>query len=236
MKVTEKKLDGGRIQLEAVASTAEVSHALTVAHRGFAQQMNLRVAPGGSVAQAAEKELGIKDLDAVVQQQAVEYLVPFAIDKRNITPAFPPVPKVASALKRGQTFSFSLVVTPKPDYELTSYDPVTITVPPFELDPKEVDEQLAQLADNYADFVADDPHPVREGDIMLLALEASRNGERMEGLSTEGRTYLMGMGLMPEEFERQLVGMEVGETKSISFAAPGAPGEARASASTAPSP
>src|SRR5699024_5026500 len=113
MKVTEKKLDGGRIQLEAVASTAEVSHALTVAHRGFAQQMNLRVAPGGSVAQAAEKELGIKDLDAVVQQQAVEYLVPFAIDKRNITPAFPPVPKVASALKRGQTFSFSLVVTPK---------------------------------------------------------------------------------------------------------------------------
>lgn len=223
MKVTEKKLDGGRIQLEAVASTAEVSHALTVAHRGFAQQMNLRVAPGGSVAQAAEKELGIKDLDAVVQQQAVEYLVPFAIDKRNITPAFPPVPKVASALKRGQTFSFSLVVTPKPEYELTSYDPVTITVPPFELDPKEVDEQLAQLADNYADFVADDPHPVREGDIMLLALEASRNGERMEGLSTEGRTYLMGMGLMPEEFERQLVGMEVGETKSISFAAPGAP-------------
>ena len=31
MKVTEKKLDDGRILLEAVASTAEVSHALTAA-------------------------------------------------------------------------------------------------------------------------------------------------------------------------------------------------------------
>lgn len=87
MKVTEKKLDDGRILLEAVASTAEVSHALTAAQYRFAQQMGVQPTPGMSVEQAVEKQLGIKDLDAIVQQQAVEYLVPFAIDKRNITPA-----------------------------------------------------------------------------------------------------------------------------------------------------
>ena len=86
MKVTEKKLDDGRILLEAVASTAEVSHALTAAQYRFAQQMGVQPTPGMSVEQAVEKQLGIKDLDAIVQQQAVEYLVPFAIDKRNITP------------------------------------------------------------------------------------------------------------------------------------------------------
>ncbi|WP_270296299.1 hypothetical protein [Eggerthella sinensis] len=90
MKVTEKKLDDGRILLEAVASTAEVSHALTMAQYGFAQQMGMQIMPGMSVAQAAEQQLGIKDLDAIVQQQAVEYLVPFAIDKRNIMPLIPP--------------------------------------------------------------------------------------------------------------------------------------------------
>lgn len=83
MKVTEKKLDDGRILLEAVASTAEVSHALTAAQYRFAQQMGVQPTPGMSVEQAVEKQLGIKDLDAIVQQQAVEYLVPFAIDKRK---------------------------------------------------------------------------------------------------------------------------------------------------------
>ena len=64
MKVTEKKLDDGRILLEAVASTAEVSHALTAAQYRFAQQMGVQPTPGMSVEQAVEKQLGIKDLDA----------------------------------------------------------------------------------------------------------------------------------------------------------------------------
>ena len=52
MKVTEKKLDDGRILLEAVASTAEVSHALTAAQYRFAQQMGVQPTPGMSVEQA----------------------------------------------------------------------------------------------------------------------------------------------------------------------------------------
>ena len=115
-----------------------------------------------------------------VQQQAVEYLVPFAIDKRNITPAFPALPKAAGPLKRGQTFSFEVRVTPKPDYELKSYEPVSITVPPFEIEQAEVEEQIAQIAESYAEFVSDEPHPVEKGDGFLLALEAFQNGEKMD--------------------------------------------------------
>ncbi len=225
MKVTEKKLDDGHVLLEAIASTAEVGHALTMAQYGFAQKMGLRPEPGKSVAQLAEERLGVKDLDSLVQQQAVEYLVPFAVDKRNIVPAYPPQPQAAAPLKRGQTFSFELRVAMKPDYELTGYEPVTITVPPFALDDAEVDAQIAQLADNYATFEADEPRPVQAGDSFLLALEASQNGEKIENLSTEGRTYVTNMNLMPPSFEAQLIGMSVGEPKTFSFEMPsGGPG------------
>lgn len=221
MKVTEKKLDDGRILLSAIASTAEVSHALTMAQYGFAQQMNIQMQPGKSVVQAVEEQLGIKDLDAIVQNQAVESLVPYAIDKRNIVPAYPPVPKPLSALKRGETFSFEVQVALKPDYELESYGPVSITVPPLDVAEAEVAEQLAQIVESYAEFVADEPRPVSKGDSFLLALEASQNGERMDNLSTEGRTYLTGMGLMPEVFEENLMGMEVGQPKTFTFEIPG---------------
>ena len=225
MKVTEKKLEDGLILLDAVVSTAEVSHALTMAQYGFAQQMGIQPQPGKPVAQAVEEQMGIKDLDAIVQQQAIEYLVPFAIDKRNIMPAYPPQPKAKEPLKRGQTFSFELRVAPKPEYELTSYDQVTITVPSLEVPESEVDAQIAQMAESYAEFVADEPHPVGAGDSMMLALEAFQGGKRIDNLSTDGRTYLMGMGLMPEAFESNLMGMEVGETKSFSFELPTGAGE-----------
>ena len=76
MKVTQKKLDDGRLLIDAVASTAEVSNALNNAHLAFAQQMGMRPEKDKTVAQAAEERMGIKDLDSVVMNQAVEALVP----------------------------------------------------------------------------------------------------------------------------------------------------------------
>ena len=86
-------------------------------------------------------------------------------------------------------------------------------MPPFEIEQAEVEEQIAQIAESYAEFVSDEPHPVAKGDGFLLALEAFQNGEKMDNLSTEG--------LMPEDFEKHLIGMNVGETKSFSFDLPG---------------
>ena len=208
MKVTQKKLDDGRLLIDAVASTAEVSNALNNAHLAFAQQMGMRPEKDKTVAQAAEERMGIKDLDSVVMNQAVEALVPFAIDKVGVIPAFPPQPEPKTALKRGQTFQFGLHLTPKPDYELTSYEPVSITIQEVSIDERQVDEQINQVAERYAEFVADDPHPVRKGDSCLLAMESYENGEKLPGL-------------MPDGFDENIIGMDVGETKTFTFEGPG---------------
>lgn len=221
MKITQKKLDGGKVLVSAVASTAEVAKALNAAHLAFAQQMSLRPEKGKTVAQVAEERMGIRDLDSVVTAQAQEALMPFAVDKTGIVPAFPPTVDPKSRLKRGQTFQFEVTVTPKPDYELTSYDPVSITVPPLVIDPAEVDAQIEQMANGYAEYVADDPHPVEKGDAVKIAMKAFRaNGEEVGPLATEGRTYVTGKGYMPDGFDENVVGMDVGETKTFSFEAP----------------
>ena len=221
MKVTEKKLDDGRIQLEAVATPEEVEQALNAAEYGFAQQMNLRPMQGKSIEQIVEDQLGIKDLASIVEPQATEMLVPFAIDKKNIIPSYPPKATAKSPLKRGQSFTFGLTVSPRPDYELSSYDPVSITVAPFEIDPAEVENEIARMADQFAEFVTDDPHPVQSGDHCMLAIEATKDGEVMQGLTTDGRTYTAGAGLMPDGFDENVIGMDVGETKSFTFTGPG---------------
>lgn len=221
MKVTQKKLDGGKIMLEAVATPAEVDKALHQAQIQFAMQMGLRPVKDKTIAEVCEEQMGIRDLDSVVESSAVEYLLPFAMDKRNITPAFPPQALPSSSLKRGREFAFRLTVTPKPNYELKSYDPVDVTLPKFTPDETGVQEQLDELADRYATYDTDEPHVVEKGNHVLIAIEAKQDGEVIPGLTTEGRTYTTGVGYMPEGFDENVIGMNVGETKSFTFEGPG---------------
>lgn len=223
MKVTEKKLADGRYELTAVAATAEVAQAFNVAHYSFLANMGVQVGPGQTPEKVAEEELGIVNLDMVSQQLAVDYLVPFAVDKRNLCPAYPPKPILeGNMIKRGETFEFKLRVTPKPEYELTSYDPVTITVPAFKFDEAQVDQQVRQVLESYATYVRCDPHPLGENDAARIKVEAVQGGQPHKNLSTEGRTYIMGMNLLPEGFEKNLIGMTEGDTKTFSFDVPGA--------------
>lgn len=130
MKVTEKKLADGVIKLDCEATAIEVNNALKEAAEAFALSMGVRPMPGKSIEELAKEQLGIADLDKIVEPNAIEVLVPRALDRRNLVPAFPPKATPTVKFERGKKFTFTLNVTVKPTYELTSYEPVEITVPP----------------------------------------------------------------------------------------------------------
>ena len=220
MKVTQRKLDDGRLRLECVATPTEVNEVLQSAYIQFAQQMGLRPEKDKTVAQVAEEQMGIKNLDTVVQQQAIDGLVPYAIDKKNLTPAYPPKAEHDHAIVRDREFAFAIVVLPKPKYELSSYEPVTITVQPFSVSEEEVQRHMDETAEHYAEYVAADPHPVVKGDSVKVKLVCSEGGKPMPGLTTDGRTYTTGAGYMPDGFDENIIGMNVGETKEFSFEGP----------------
>ena len=220
MKVTQRKLDDGRLRLECVATPTEVNEVLQSAYIQFAQQMGLRPEKDKTVAQVAEEQMGIKNLDTVVQQQAIDGLVPYAIDKKNLTPAYPPKAEHDYAIVRDREFAFAIVVLPKPKYELSSYEPVTITVQPFSVSEEEVQRHMDETAEHYAEYVAADPHPVVKGDSVKVKLVCSEDGKPMPGLTTDGRTYTTGAGYMPDGFDENIIGMNVGETKEFSFEGP----------------
>ncbi len=217
MKVVQKKTSDGKICLEAVATEKEVNNALEAAHIAFAQSMGLSPQPGKTVAQAAEEYMGIKNLDSIVESSASEALIPLALDKKNISPSVPPQLIAKSPFKRNCPFTFELNVTPKAQYELSSYDPVEITVPPFSFDEKAIDDHIENIAQQYTTYVTADPKPIEAGDSCLLSMESFENGKKLTGLTSKKRTYVAGQGFMPEGFDEQIIGMEPGQTKSFTF-------------------
>lgn len=225
MKVAQKKIDDRHVHLEAVATPEEVNLALQSAKAAFAQSMGMRPEADKTIDQAAEEQMGIKDLNSIIEPQAIAALIPMALDKKNIIPAFMPKPQAFGKLVANQEYSFGIDVELRPVYELTSYDKVSFSAPRYEFDESIVDARLEQIANNYttyeavADVAAD--RTIRKGDNIKIALDATEGGKRLDGLSTTGRTYSVGQGYMPQGFDDAIIGMKVGETKEFTFEGPG---------------
>jgi trigger factor len=225
MKVLEKKLQNGLIRLEVTVTPEEVNKVLYQCKVAFAQQMGMQPAKQGqTVDQAAEEQMGIKNLDSIVEPNAIETFVPMALDKKNLVPAFPPKAQSKVALRRNTEYKFTADVTPKPEYELESYEPVAFDAPAFKLDEALVDEQIKQMAGNYTSYIKDESVPadktVAKGDSVLIAIKAFEGDKELKNLNTEGRTYTAGQGYMPEGFENEVLGMKAGETKTFTFDGP----------------
>ena len=220
MKVNQKTVEGNLVLLDVVATADEVNKAFDTCSIVFAQQNGLQPEMGKTPAQVASEKLGIKDLDSIVASNVVEYLVPFAIDKKGLVPAYVPQAQPKSALARGREFSFEVPVSVKPAYELTSYEPVEITVEKYTEDTEAVERQIKMMAEQFAEYKDAEPHAVAKGDACSISMKASMDGKELPGLTMENRTYVTAEGYMPEGFEEQIIGMNVGETKSFTFESP----------------
>ena len=220
MKISKIKKADGKTILEVTATADDVDKAFALAEFDFANSMGINPEPGKTIAQMAEEKMGIKNLDSIIEANAIEALAPFAIDQSGIAPAFPPHPTPSAAIKRNQEFTFTMEVTPKPDYELTSYDPVEITMPKFTINEAEVDAQIQQLAERNTTYTTADPKPLEKGDACLVSIKCYEDGKELTGLTTDGRTYVAGQGYMPADFDAHIYGMEPGETRKFVFEGP----------------
>ena len=221
MKVVKKRVEDDFIVLDVTASTAEVSEALHAGAVAFCKQMGIHPLQGKTLADVAREQMGIRDLDSVVSQQAVDALVPKAIEKFGVTPAHLPEAEPKVPLRRGHAFRFELHLLPKPFFELEDYSPVSFKARAFETNEAAIDQEINRLAQTYTSYIAADAHPAQKGDNVKIAIDCTKDGEPVTGLNTDGRTYVVGAGYMPEGFDAAVMGMAPGETKTFTFEGPG---------------
>ena len=158
VKVTEKT--DGLVHIDAVASAVEASRALDHGKLSFAVTASIRPKEDESLDAAALRQLGIRDLDAMAQTEALSYLIPFALDRANVAPLLRPGAHSDASIKRGRAFSFSFDVEPKPEIPLSSYDPVSIRVPAFKERAGEADEEIDRLMERFMDFAPAKARPI----------------------------------------------------------------------------
>lgn len=222
MRLKAKRKGNGVVELDVTVTAKEVDSIISQTQEGIIRQLGLRPDGKTPLEQLAKEKAGIDNLEERIAQGAIEAMTSMAIDQSGIVPAAYPPAKQKGPLQQGKLFSFAIDVKAKPSYELSSYDPVEISLPKPELSEQDLDAKCLETLMQTKVHEGAEAHPLADGDSALLKVHASVDGAELKGLCTgeRGLHYQLGSGMMPQGFDDAVVGMEPGQSKEFSFEAP----------------
>lgn len=223
MKVEKVREKDGKLELLVELSVAETSDEIqrAAANELAKSGVDLNGEQARWPSEILKEKLGDMEASFLIDEAIMRHRAPFALTAALVDIIGSPVYRCSEHAIEGVGFKYQLVCVPVPEFELESYEPVSITVPAYDVKEEEIDAEIARMAQLSAVAVTDTSHDrVVKGDKVELAMDTTMNGEVVKNLCTEGREYTTGALAMPDDFDEAVIGMGVGETKTFTFLGP----------------
>jgi trigger factor len=108
-----------------------------------------------------------------------------------------------------------------PTIQLADFKSFTVEKPVVDVSDADVDDAIKRIADQNKPYAAkEDGAKAETGDRVTISFKGSINGELFDGGTGEGIPVVIGTGQFIPGFEEQLVGMAVGETRTLKVSFP----------------
>lgn len=210
----------GVVRVTASISVQDMSNVLRMVNRMLAYTYEIDSKSDEDIPVLLAEKLGVDALEEARDQMTPALLAPFVINGLDFETILNPSIAEASSVTVGAPFEFSIDVHRKPAYELSSYEPVTITLPKARFDEEELTGLIVAIADEYADYEpVFDGEPVRQGDRATIDMETYGEFGPVLPLCGKGMRVTVGQGWLAEEIDENLEGMCIGEKKRFSIQA-----------------
>jgi trigger factor len=209
----------GKAKVAVTVEAKKVDEAIKKEFKTVAKQFRFPgFRPGKAPRSVVEGQVGREYILAQALEALVNETYPLAIDKE----ALRTVGKVDFAdpadLVEGEDYSYTVEVTLRPELTLSSSD-VSIDMTSKEATEAEIDAQIEGTLDRFATYptLEDKDAVVGEESFLTFSFESKIDGEEYEGSKVERHLYQLGQGMMPEDFDKGLVGAKAGDDLEISF-------------------
>lgn len=103
------------------------------------------------------------------------------------------------------------------EYTLSSYDPLTLTLPDFTVSQEDIAAEMERIAARHATNITINPHPIRADDMVQINIKTREQARVFPGLTHEDVDVQLGVGTLPEEIEVAMLGHEVGDIIEVEF-------------------
>lgn len=223
MKVEKVREKDGKLELLVELSVAETSDEIqrAAANELMKHGFELNGEKAEAPSEILKEKMGDMEAAFLIDEEIMRHRAPFALTAALVDTIGSPVYRCSEHAIEGREFKYQMVCVPVPEYELDSYEPVSITVPAYDVKEEEIDAEIARMAQFSAVAVTDTSHDkVVKGDKVELVMETTMDGKPVKTLCTDGREYSTGALAMPDDFDAAVIGMGVGETKTFTFLGP----------------
>ncbi|RLB09574.1 MAG: trigger factor [Deltaproteobacteria bacterium] len=159
---------------------------------------------GPQVNQETVQELLEINIPKILEESEIEPLVELEYDFEEID------------FKGQKPLKFSAIAEVKPEITIEDYRGIPLKKEVIEVTDREVEEKLQELRENNAYLeTVEEPPPVKEGDFVVIDFDTMIDGEKKDDLSAVDFTLEVGKAQIHADFDSQLLGMKVGETRSV---------------------
>ncbi|MBO8128570.1 MAG: trigger factor [Peptococcaceae bacterium] len=220
MKATAEKIEKNKVQLEVEVEPERLSEAINKAYRKLRSKAKIPgFRPGKAPRVVFERYYGKEPLI----NEALESLLPVcyleAVKETGIEPVDQPEIDI-DQLEEGKPFIFKAKVDVVPEVELGNYQGLEVTKPEIKVSEEDINAELERLRNRYAKLVTLDEGQVEKGDIVTIDYYGTVDGKPFKGGQGENRSIEVGLGFVADDFDENLLGMSLGETRDIKVTLP----------------
>ena len=219
MRVQIERLDTTQVRLDIEVPSEDVNVALKETYESLRAQVSIPGFRKGRVPVAILKSR----FPDYVNSEAVRYLVApayeDAIYKEKLNPLSQPnftPPLDELQVKENEPLAFSATVDIRPNIDLPPYDELVTDKNPVNVPREDVDTYITRLQAQSATYEPlDVERPVEAQDCVRVDWACLINGEQIEPESRQDVDIELNSGALNEKLEQALIGMQIGETKSV---------------------
>ena len=214
MPSTVEKLSPTRAKLVIDVPFEELQPAIDAAYQQIAQQVSV---PGFRRGHVPSRLIDQRYGRGVVLQEAINAQVPQivagAITEHGLKLLGRPEVDL-TRLEDGEAVEVTVVADVQPDIELPDLRAIAVTVDPVHVGTDELDERVDLLRRRFATYT-DLDRPAQEGDVVVIDLRASHDGEPIEDATAEGMVYRVGQGGLVDGLDEAVTGLGAGGTATF---------------------
>ncbi|MCW2665815.1 MAG: trigger factor [Frankiales bacterium] len=217
MQSSVETLSPTRVRLTIEVPFGELKPEMDSAYKRIGAQVRVQgFRPGKVPPRILDQRVGRGVVLEEAVQEAVPRLYGEAVEESGVTPVGPPQVEVTN-MEDGSSLTFTAEVDVRPEFDVPSYDGLSVTVDAVEVTDEEVDEQITALRERFASLSTVE-RPAADGDFVTLDLAATIDGEEVPGGTAVGMSYQIGSGQLLDGLDEAITGASADEERTFQTA------------------
>ncbi|PKL01586.1 MAG: trigger factor [Tenericutes bacterium HGW-Tenericutes-1] len=211
------KLSGSKVRFEVTVTKELFEHALDHAFEEMNQKVEIKGFRKGKAPRSVyEAKYGVESLFEEAINHAMQDTYYDAVVENNISVvAQPKINLDFNKVKRGEDFTYEVVVAVKPEIQLGEYFGLEVKKPSDVATDEEIDATITKELEKNAEMVLKESGALEVTDTAVFDFSGSVDGVKFDGGTSENYELVIGSGQFIPGFEEQMIGMTPESDKDV---------------------